>query len=167
MLVSCADHEASWSEPSGQERALLWSKQLQWQRSPPPLTSDRSAPIQGELMLHSPWPSVSAHAMAPAGHILMKPSLRISSGGMGPSHHREQDGQTFAPTSLYSPKSCGGSYESARDINNLVSPARALRQLLLPKRLHHGSKPAFNTPAWGKAWLSAHLHYKLFGNEYC
>lgn len=50
---------------------------------------------------------------------------------------------------------------------NWVLPVRAWRQLLLPKRLYQGCKADFNIPAWGKAWLSAHLDYKHFGSENC
>lgn len=107
--VNALSCEASWSEPTGQGRALLQSKQLQQQRSSSPLTvmdlllyrvssrctlpglqSLHKCALRGTCRLYTHetttfWPIF----------ILSSASLRVSS--------REQDGHTFAPTTLCSP----------------------------------------------------------------
>lgn len=151
---SCADREACWSEPSGQGRALVRSGGLQQQRSPPPLSGTGLLPhrlsshgvhpgLQSLRKRAFLWhlqaiPSPKHHVWAETLCILPSASLRTAS--------REQGGQTFAPTSLCSPKSSCALWESATERNDWVSPARALRQLLLPKAAAKDHTTALNRP---------------------
>lgn len=173
--LSCAERGASGSDPTGQERALLRSQQLQHREAHRCWQAQTCSRTQ-EPISTQPTTTADRDSSSPGGSGCAQPGLRALQkctlhGTCRPHPHdtfsqhviQGAECSDFCSTSLCSPKSCGGFCESDSEI--IVLPARALRQLLLPKRLHQGCNADFNIPAWGKAWLLAHLDYKPFGNE--